>query len=124
MASRSCVELLEEKALQRALAPQGQALGTSDVAIAASEDVERLRGEQASTQSIRTVALQLANEDAAPLNPFSPQVPAFGVPFRYQLPATAAVTEGLASVNESGVRSRGLTLATPRGTQITAPADG
>ena len=32
--------------------------------------------------------------------------------------------EGLGSVNESGVRSRGLTLATARGAPITAPADG
>jgi len=42
----------------------------------------------------------------------------------YQLPATAPVSDGLASVNASGVRSRGLTLATPRGTEVTIPADG
>ena len=45
-------------------------------------------------------------------------------PFAYQLPAAAPVTEGLAAVNDSGVRSRGLTLATYRGAPVTAPADG
>ena len=36
----------------------------------------------------------------------------------------APVTEGLAAVNASGVRSRGLTLATYRGAPVAAPADG
>jgi septal ring factor EnvC (AmiA/AmiB activator) len=34
------------------------------------------------------------------------------------------VTDGLGSVSASGVRSRGLTLATRRGEAIAAPADG
>ena len=41
-----------------------------------------------------------------------------------QLPAAAPVTEGLGSVNASGVRSRGVTLATSRGAPVTAPAGG
>ena len=32
--------------------------------------------------------------------------------------------EGLAAVNDSGVRSRGLTLSTSRGSPVSAPADG
>jgi len=109
----------------QALASQGQALGTSDVALAASENVERLRGEQANSQSIRAVASQLAsNEQPAPLSPFAPDSRNPLPPFAYQLPATAPVSDGLASVNASGVRSRGLTLATPRGTEVTIPADG
>ena len=116
---------LEQKAVQQALASQGQALGTSDVALAASENVERLRGEQANSQSIRAVAFQLAsNEQPAPLSPFAPDSRNPLPPFAYQLPATAPVSDGLASVNASGVRSRGLTLATPRGTEVTIPADG
>jgi len=116
---------LEQKAVQQALASQGQALGTSDVALAASENVERLRGEQANSQSIRAVASQLAsNEQPAPLSPFAPDSRNPLPPFAYQLPATAPVSDGLASVNASGVRSRGLTLATPRGTEVTIPADG
>ena len=115
---------LEQKAVQQALASQGQALGTSDVALAAGEDVERLREVQANSQSIRTVAARLASEDAAPISPFPPEGGSPRPSFAYQLPAIAPVTEGLASVNASGVRSRGLTLGTFRGAAVSAPADG
>jgi septal ring factor EnvC (AmiA/AmiB activator) len=115
---------LEQRALQQAFASGGQALGSSDVAMAAGENVEKLRGEQASNQSMRVVAGQLAAEDTAPASPFVPEGPAPQPAFAYQLPATAPVTEGLAAVNESGVRSRGLTMATGRGASVTAPGGG
>ena len=115
---------LEQKAMQQALASGGRALSSGDVALAAGEDVERLRGEQAGSQSIRAVASKLAAEDAAPASPFAPEGPAPRPPFAYQLPATASVSDGLASVSASGVRSRGLTLATGRGMPVTAPANG
>ncbi|HVI05989.1 MAG TPA: hypothetical protein VM711_07855, partial [Sphingomicrobium sp.] len=50
---------LEEMALEQALSSTGQALGTSDVAIAAQEDVSRLRSEQSNNESIRAVAGRL-----------------------------------------------------------------
>lgn len=115
---------LEQKAVQRALASQGQALGSSDLALAAGENVERLRGQQANSQSMRNVAAQLAGDDAAPLSPFAPEGVDPRPPFIYQLPAAAPVTDGLASVSASGVRSRGLTLAAYRGLAVAAPADG
>jgi len=115
---------LEQRSLQQALASSGQALGSSDVALAAGESVEKLRGEQTNSQSIRRVADQLAGEDTAPLSPFNPEGVFPHFPFAYQLPATAPVIEGLAAVNDSGVQSRGLTLATYRGASLTAPADG
>jgi septal ring factor EnvC (AmiA/AmiB activator) len=115
---------LEQKAVQHALAASGQALGTSDIAMAAGESVERLRGEQSSSQSIRSVASRLAGDNPAPLSPFAPEGPALRAPFAYELPVAAQVDEGLAAVNDSGVRSRGLTFATARGTAVAAPADG
>ncbi len=115
---------LEQAAVRQALTSQGQALGVSDVALAAGEDVERLRSEAANSQSIRAVASQLANGEGAPLSPFAPEGGSPKPPFAYQLPAVAPVSEGLASVNASGVQSRGLTLATFRGEDVTAPADG
>ena len=124
LARRQQYAALERKAEQQALASGGQALGTGDVAIAASEEVERLRDQQAKTQSIRAVAAQLADDDAAPPRPFAPEGGSPHAPFAYQLPAAAPVIEGLAAVDESGVRSRGLTLATSRGMPVTAPADG
>jgi septal ring factor EnvC (AmiA/AmiB activator) len=114
---------LEQRAAQQALASGGQALGTSDVAIAASADVERLKGEQANNQSMRRLAAVLADGDPAPPSPFAPEGGLPRLP-AYQLPAIAAVTDGLGSIDENGVRSRGITLATPRGAEVTAPADG
>ena len=115
---------LEEMALDRALASNGQALGTSDVAIAAQEDVNRLRGQWSENESIRNVASRLATGEAAPLSPFKPEGAAVAPPFTYELPAKGPVTEGLEAVNASGVRSRGLTLAVSRGAPVVAPADG
>jgi septal ring factor EnvC (AmiA/AmiB activator) len=115
---------LEQKALQLAAASTGQALSASDAALAAGEDVEHLRGSEGARQSAQALASQLAGNDPAPPRPIRGEGPVPKLPFAYQLPASAAVTEGLGSVSDSGVRSRGLTLATPRGTQVRAPADG
>jgi len=124
VARRQRFAALEHKAVEQALTSSGQALSSSDVAMSAGEDVERLRAERSGSQSIRRVAEQLAEDQPAPPNPFGSEAGMPRLPFAYQLPAAAAVTEGLSSVNDSGVRSRGLTMATPRGMTVTAPADG
>ena len=109
VARRQRYAALEQKAVrQRSLPRAGRRSAASDVAMAAGEDVERLRGEEASSQSIRRVADLLAAEDPAPPSPFAPERPAPRPPFAYQLPAAAPVTEGLGAVNDSGVRSRGI----------------
>jgi murein hydrolase activator len=115
---------LEQKAVQRVLASGGEALGASDLAMAAGEDVEKLRGQEASNQSVRAAANRFAAGEAAPPSPFAPEGQAPPAPFAYQLPAAGPVTEGLDAVNDSGVRARGLTLATLRGAAVSAPADG
>ena len=115
---------LQDRAYQRALASSGAALSAGDVGLAAGEDVERLRAAETSTQSIRAVAGQLAAGDMPPSSPFAPEQAAERPPFAYELPAAAAVTQGLDAVDDSGVRSRGITLQTPRGAPVTAPADG
>lgn len=115
---------LEQEATQRELAAGGKALGTSDIAIAAGEDIEHLRSEEASNKSVRTIAGQLALEAPAPASPLQRDSNVQVAPFAYQLPAAAPVTDGLGAVDESGVRSRGVQLATPRGMAIAAPADG
>jgi murein hydrolase activator len=115
---------LEQRALQMAAASGGQALGAGDVAIAAGEDVERLRDSQSGDRAAFALAAGLAGADPAPARPLAAEGPALRPPFLYDLPAAAPVTEGLAAVNASGVRSRGLTLATARGAPLTAPASG
>ena len=116
--------VLEQRALHQALASASEALSAGDVAMAAGESVEKLHGQQAGNQSIRVVAGQLAAEEPAPLSPFRPEGTAPRIAFAYELPAAAPVTEGLAAINDSGVRARGLTMATVRGMPVVAPADG
>jgi septal ring factor EnvC (AmiA/AmiB activator) len=115
---------LEQRAMRQSLALGGQALGTGDIAIAAAEQVERLKGEQSSSRAARELAGLLAAEGAAPARPLGAVGPRPQAPFPYALPVSAPVTEGLGAVNDSGVRSRGTSFATSRGAPVTAPADG
>ena len=116
--------LLEQKALQLAASVSGEALSAGDVALSAGEKVQQLGATEANRHSIMTIADQLATLDPAPGRPTAPQGAAPVPPFHYELPATGLITDGLDAVNESGVRSRGLTVATSRGAPVTAPADG
>jgi len=124
-AKRQQFAALESRAIARSLASGGRALGAGDVAIAAGEDVERLRASEASSRDALRLAGQLAALEPAPPRPAGPEGGAVRlVPFAYALPANARVTDGLGSVNDSGVQSRGLTLATSRGAPLAAPAAG
>jgi len=124
-ARRQQFAALESRAISRSLASGGRALGAGDVAIAAGEDVERLRASEASSRDALGLAGQLAALEPAPPRPAGPEGGAVRlVPFAYVLPANARVTDGLGAVNDSGVQSRGLTLATPRGAPLAAPAAG
>jgi len=115
---------LEQKALEVAARSGGQALIAGDVAIAAGENLERLSGAQGASREASALAARLAAAEPAPARPSPPEGPAPRPPFAYELPIAAAVTEGLATVNESGVRSRGVTLAAYRGAPVSAPAAG
>jgi septal ring factor EnvC (AmiA/AmiB activator) len=114
---------LEAQALKSFASARGQALTAGDVALAAGEDVEQLRGTESGARNAFAIANALANSEPAPARPFAPDGRAVSLP-SYRLPAPAAVTEGLGSVNAHGVRARGLTLATARGTPLTVPAAG
>jgi len=115
---------LERKAVELAATTGTQALSAGDVAIAAAENVESLRGSESSARAAAAVAAQLASGDPAPPRPLSAEGGALRPPFAYELAVAAPVTEGLGSVDESGVRSRGLTFASWRGAPVTAPASG
>jgi murein hydrolase activator len=115
---------LEQRAIDQALAAGGKALSSGDVAIASGEEISRIAAEQASSREARALAAVLEGEDAAPNRPFAPAGPQVQPPFPYALPVNARVTEGLGSVNDSGVRSRGTHFATGRGAGLAVPADG
>ena len=115
---------LEARALRSAELTGGAAVGAGDVAIATSEDAERIRGEAQGLRSAAQVASELAALGPVPRRPDSSRGPATHGALVYRLPTDAQVVEGLGEVNASGVRSRGLTLATSRGTAVTVPASG
>ena len=124
VAKREQFAALEREAMLSAASASAEALSAGDVAIAASESVEQLTSGQAGSREAARLAAALAQMDAAPRRPAPPESAAPPAPLAYRLPVAAPVVEGLGSVNASGIRSRGLTLATGRGTPVTAPAAG
>lgn len=106
-------------ALEREVA--AESLKAGDQAFAATDTVEALGGTIASDREAAAMARDLIAMDVLPTGPGKP---AHIGPAGYRLPADALVTEGLGAVDRSGVRSRGLTLATVRGALIVAPAAG
>jgi len=115
---------LEQRALRTALASGGQALNAGDVALAAGENIEALQRNEANSRGVRAIAAELASAPPAPARPAPAENPPSKSRFAYEFPANAPVIDGLGEVNESGVRSRGVTLQTGRGAEITAPAAG
>jgi septal ring factor EnvC (AmiA/AmiB activator) len=115
---------LERKALDLAAQSGTQALSAGDVALAAGENLEQLRGKESGNSQAQKIAAQLASIDPVPPRPWPPEGSPQRIPFDYELPVPAPVTEGLGSVDASGVRARGLTLQSGRGAPVTAPAAG
>ena len=115
---------LERRAMLAAASASGEALSAGDTALAAAEDVEQLTGGEVGGREAARLAGELAAGDPAPARPIVSESRLAPSQIDYRLPVTAAVVEGLGAVNDSGVRSRGLTLATGRGAPVTAPAAG
>jgi septal ring factor EnvC (AmiA/AmiB activator) len=115
---------LEARALRSATATGTAALGAGDVALAMSEDVERLSSEAERRRFAARIASELSALGPAPLRPLAGEGRAPPTRLDYRLPANGRVLVGLGEVNASGVRSRGLTLATPRGAPVIVPAGG
>ena len=124
VARRQQFAALEQKAVELAARSGSQALSAGDVAIVAAENVESVRGSESGRRAAASLAAELASADAAPSRPFTGEGQAPRPPFPYELPAAAPVAEGLGAVDESGVRSRGISLQTWRGAPVTAPASG
>jgi septal ring factor EnvC (AmiA/AmiB activator) len=115
---------LERRALRSAGATAGQAVGAGDVALVAGETIERLAGSEGDRRASAALAAALAEAGPAPPRPFAAVDSAPAAPFAYVLPAAAAVIDGLDAVSSSGVKSRGITLATRRGAPVAIPAAG
>ncbi|WP_310468864.1 peptidoglycan DD-metalloendopeptidase family protein [Sphingomonas sp.] len=123
-AKRQAFAELEAKALLAAERSGGAALGAGDVALAMEEESERLTSASSSGRGAARRAAELARLGPAPPRPFRAEGGASPPAIAYSLPAAAPVTDGFGSVSTSGIRSRGITLATARGAALTAPAAG
>jgi septal ring factor EnvC (AmiA/AmiB activator) len=121
---RQQLAALEQRSLELAGSATSQSLSAGDEALASGEQVESLQRSEASSRSAWGLASAVAQTDPAPPRPAAGEGRAAPVPFAYQLPAAAPVVEGLGSVNDAGVRSRGLTLQTARGAPVVVPAAG
>ena len=115
---------LEARALRSAALSGSAAVGASDVALAMGEDVEQLASQAESSRSAARIAAELAALGPAPARPAPPEGPTPRPPLAYRLPVEARVIDGLGEISPSGIRSRGVTLATSRGVQVMVPAAG
>jgi septal ring factor EnvC (AmiA/AmiB activator) len=115
---------LEAEALKVVNERGSEALGVGDVALARGEEAARLSGEAQRRSQARAIAADLARLPAPPARPGASDGSAPSVSFPYILPSGAPVVEGLGAVAPNGVRSRGLTLSTARGTSVAVPASG
>ena len=118
---RDAFAALEAQAIEVAQRTGSQALGAGDIALARSETVSAAEQAAQSARESARVARELAKVGPAPL-PLAP--PARSPALAYRLPADAPVAQGLGTVDANGVRSRGVTLATRRGTPLEVPATG
>jgi len=115
---------LETRAIQLAQTRGGQALTAGDVAMAREDQSAQLQREAGSAHSAAAIASVLAAIGPAPERPGPAEGPPQPPPFPYRLPAAAQVTGGLGEVSDSGIRARGITLGTQRGSAVVVPASG
>ena len=118
---RSDLAALEQQAVELAGRRGSQALGAGDVAIVRQEQLGVAEEGALSNRQAGRMAAELAGSGPVP---FRSSGAASSAPLDYRLPAAAAVTDGLGAISANGVRSRGITLATRRGTPLVAPASG
>ena len=115
---------LETAATRRAAELRASAAGAEDQWLAGGETLLDLSGAAAAAAEARKSARLLATVPLAAPRPFAPDSRPSMPNLSYALPTRAPVIDGLGTVSAAGVRSRGIRFATPRGSQITAPAAG
>jgi murein hydrolase activator len=115
---------LERQALRLAGEYGAGALGAGDVALARAEALQQARDTARSADRAGRVAAELAAIPPVPPSPFGSSEPPTPAPLLYLLPSDAPVIEGFGSVSAAGIRSRGVTLGSRRGSPVQAPAGG
>ena len=119
---RRAFAALEARALRSEALHRTGAIAAGDVAIVATENADLLASRASRDRGSETLASELAKLGPAPLPRSIATAPEASIP--YQLPAPAPVVNGFGEVSDSGIRARGVTLATRRGSPLQAPSDG
>ena len=115
---------LEQQALARQTQFAGAALGAGDMGLAGGESLVQLGGEAARRSAGLAVARDLARLGPLPPRPTAPDSRAPRPPLDYRLPVDGVVAAGFGSVDDKGVRARGVTQRAARGAAVIVPATG
>ena len=115
---------LELQASERAARLGAGAVAVGDVMLARGEDAEGLTDERQRRAAGRRLARELAAFAPPPPRPAGPVTKPSQPSLAYRLPVDAALTEGHGAIGDSGIRSRGLTFDSRRGSPVAVPADG
>ncbi|MEO7601880.1 MAG: peptidoglycan DD-metalloendopeptidase family protein [Sphingomicrobium sp.] len=121
---RTVYAAIEQRLLAEAERAGSAAVAAADRMLASRETSERLGSDYRGSDAIRRQATELASGLGMPPRPGSSDGPLFRAPFVYRLPASAPLTQGLGEVDRAGVRARGITLGTARGSLLESPAAG
>ncbi|HEU0309789.1 MAG TPA: peptidoglycan DD-metalloendopeptidase family protein [Sphingomicrobium sp.] len=115
---------LEALAIERAARFAGEAIGAGDRVLASDEVLALADSEAADRRAGQAAAARLTPLEFATARPMRGDSALPPLDFAYSLPVDAPLVEGLGSVSRAGISSRGLKIASTRGTPVIAPADG
>lgn len=115
---------LEAEANATAQTLGGRSVEAVDRMVMARDSAGLMESDARAERDARRRASDLAALGALPPRPAPGERGAVEATLPYRMPATAPLVDGVGSVNRDGVRSRGVTLATARGSEIVAPAAG
>ncbi len=115
---------LEAEAEATARSLGGRSVEAVDRMVMARDSAGRIEGDARAERDARRRAVDLAALGALPPRPGPGERGAAPSPLSYRMPAAAPLVDGMGSISRDGVRSRGVRLATSRGSRIIAPADG
>ena len=115
---------LEEEANARQAELGQQLLGAGDVALGRTVLAEELGSYAARQRSAARLASALATLTPAPTRPAPAESNRAPSGLLWQMPVAGPLLTGLYEVSPNGVRSRGLTVRSPSGAAVLAPAAG
>ncbi len=123
---QAALATLEQTAIRRSQRLADQAADEQERALGLGEEARDAADRMQTLEDAGDVRARLASLSGPAMRPAASDdaLPSGGGTPRYRLPTSGAVDTGFGEVSATGVRSRGLTLATTAGAAIVAPAAG